>query len=327
MSTISSSKPKTSYIPDDSILPCISFLNTSDLGNLCQVQKEWQKLFDGPRGQILWKEASIREGVPIVQGENRIHKDDFKFLRPITVNKKTFERYLGELVGDVPLMRADLFARLKKSKDPFEPKKFQKNNYIVLIDPAALKITVSPNRPLAMDATGTLVEVPVAERANIPPHELIVPFSFKNFKALVTYFPVGKVNRPVFREHLLDDNLDFFNQCNAPSVQNSILIMRKKNVIRDDIQVTNCGWEITTLRERTVYNSIKILKTGKCLEKKGQSILFVRSAERLNVVGTCNIPLIGHFIPKIGLSLGQTNGTYYSGIVPCIHAEVPKKSN
>ncbi|MES2200105.1 MAG: hypothetical protein V4489_08070 [Chlamydiota bacterium] len=56
-------------------------------------------MIDGPEGRVLRKEAPIREGVPIIQGKYRNHKDDFKLLRRITVNKKTFERYLGKLVG------------------------------------------------------------------------------------------------------------------------------------------------------------------------------------------------------------------------------------
>ncbi|MES2199115.1 MAG: F-box protein, partial [Chlamydiota bacterium] len=318
-------------LPNESFLLCISFLETtSDLGSSCRVSKVWKKLIDSPQAQVFWKEASIREGVPMVQGENRDHKDDFRFLRSITISKKVIGKYLGEVVGDVPLMSEDLFIRLKTEKDSFEPKKSQRKTHVVIIDPSALKITVSPNRPLDTDATGILVAVPFAKRTKIVPKELTVPFTLRNIKMLATYPLAGKENGPVF-----DSNSwpEVFNLCNIPPDRNKILIMRRKVVAKNSFFYGNTGqnafvtkrtWKVVSIRQRGFYDAIEILKTGKCPDGRNPRT-HARSAQRVRWNGRYYNAEIGGFTP--GLGVGFTGSDYaspHAGVVPGIYAEVPE---
>ncbi|MES2199319.1 MAG: hypothetical protein V4489_04045 [Chlamydiota bacterium] len=127
-------------------------------------------------------------------------------------------------------MREDRFIGLRYAQDFFEPKKSKRNTHVVIVDPSKLKITVSPNRPLKLDATGTLEEVPDAERALIVPQEITIPFSFKNLRMLATYPLARKENGPVFSKNSWSE---VFEQCNISSDQNRIIIMREGTVARD----------------------------------------------------------------------------------------------
>jgi len=244
------------YVDEGSFGHCMSLLTLEDLSRSCSVSKSWRSFIDSSNGQFLWKNLSLREGVPVVEGKDRNYRGEFKFLRPITIGGRTIARYLGEIVGEVPRMRQDRFLDLRDSQDFFEPGTNKRDTHVVLVDPAFLKITTGPTRPLALDKSGTLVEVPDAERAGIAPKELTVPFSFNNLKALAKYPLAGMENGPVFDPR---SEAEVFNQCNAPSDQNRISIMRREVVAREmpfigddgqNAQVTNQRREVMTVRLR-----------------------------------------------------------------------------
>ncbi|MES2200223.1 MAG: hypothetical protein V4489_08660 [Chlamydiota bacterium] len=338
MSAISSS-PNSSHrgiyhISGDSLQRCIGFeeKTTSDLNSLRLVNKVWKGVIDGPEGRVLWRRVSIGEGVPIVQGESRDHKDDFRFLLPITISSRIIGKYLGEVVGEVPLMREDVFTRLKHEKDSFEVRKFQRDTHVVIVDPSKLKITVSPNRPLRLDATETLEEVPVAERDQIVKAELTIPFSFKNLRMLAAYPLAGKEKGPVFEG---ESAPEVFELCNTPLDQNGILIMRRKVVGRNRVfngeqgqnaLVTNRGWKVVTVRQRGFYDAIEILKTGTCSDNRAP-YTYARSAERISQeVEEATVGIIGGFAPNVGVFLSSSYGASVGscGVVPGVSAEVPQ---
>lgn len=316
----------------DSFGRCMGLLTIEELSRSCLVSTSWRLFIDTANGQFLWKNASIREGVPVVEGKDRNYKDEFKFLRPITIGGRTIARYLGEIVGEVPRMREDRFLELRDSSDFFEPARFKRETHVVLVDPAALKITTGLNRPLALDESRTLVEVPEAERTKIVPEELTVPFSFKNLKALAKYPLAGMENGPVFNQTSVGA---VFDQCNAPSNQNGILIMRKEVVARNtpfngdhgqNAQVTNNrSWKVMTVRQRGFYDAIKILETGTCPDSQ-DPFTYVRTAERVARFGATDYPAaIGGFAPGVGVDV-NVNGDAFAypgvGLVPVGPAEV-----
>jgi hypothetical protein len=180
-----------------------------------------------------------------------------------------------------------------------------RETHVVIVDPSALKITVSPNRPLAPDVTGTLVEVPAHERAGIIPTEITVPFSFKNLKMLATYPLAGMENGRVFNS---DSSPTVFNQCNASQDRNRILIMRKEVVGRNmpfdgkNVLVTSCGQRVVTVRERAFYDAINILKTGTCPDNR-TPWTYARSAEFVHINGFNYRAAIGGFAPGAGVSV------------------------
>lgn len=318
------------YIAQDSFGDCMSFLTIEELARACLISKSWRSFIDSPNGQFLWKNVSLREGVPVVEGQDRNYKDEFRFLRPITIGGKAIARYLGEIVGEVPRMRQDHFLELRSSQDSFEPAKFRRDTHVVLVDPAVVKITVSPNRPLALDESGTLVEVLGAKRAMIAPKELTVPFSFNNLKALAKYPLAGIKNGPVFDS---SSEAEVFNQCNAPSDQNRVLIMRKEVVARNTpftgdhgqkAQVINQRCEVMTVRLRAFYNAIMILKNGTCPDSQNP-LTYVRSAEHVSFGTTTYKAGIGGFVPGVGVRVYSyllEHPLCHVGIVPVSPAEI-----
>ena len=310
----------------------MSFLNAEDLSRSCRVCKSLQALIDSPDGQEHWKTISEKEGVPLVEvvkGRPIDYKGDFRFLRPITISGKIIGRYLGEVVGKVPRIRLDSFLRLKQSQDSFEPARPMRETHVVIVDPSALKITVSPNRPLDLDETGTLVEIPVAERAQIVNRDLIVPFSFKNLRMLAAHPLAGGENTPVFDPNSWSE---VFDQCNAPSAQNGILIMRREVVARNlpfdgehgqQALVRSRGWEVVTVRQRGFFNTIKILETGTCSDGRAPWT-YARGPEIVHWQGEDYEAALGGFAPRVGVFVSYH---YYFvrvsvGVVPGGPAEV-----
>jgi hypothetical protein len=294
---------------------CVSFLTTEEIGRFCAVSNSWKG-----QEQSLWKQASINEGVPIVEGEGRNYKDDFRFLRPITISNKVFKELLGgEAAQKIPRMREDRFFELKYSQDFFEPGKLKRETHVVVVDPSALKITVGPHRPLALDATGTLISTHW-----FPKKKITVPFSFKNLKMLTTRPLAGMENGPVFNPN---SNYDFFNQCNAPPNLNKILIMRKAVVgggmpfEAQKALVTSYGQRVVTVRERALYNAVEILKTGTCPDLS----TYARSAEPVHSDGRDYKAAIGFFAPKYGLYIGGSSVGFASidlGVVSGVFADL-----
>jgi hypothetical protein len=303
-------------------------LKGRDFAKSREINKSYKESIDGPLGQVLWKQVSIDEGIPVVEG-TRNYKDDFLFLQPITISSKVIRRYLGEVVGKIPHMREDCFNQLRYSQDFFEPGRLMRETHVVIVDPSALKITVSPKRPLVPDATGTLVEVPVNKRAKIARREITVPFSFKNLKMLATYPVAGMENGPVFAPK---SNLEVFDLCNTPPAQNRIPIIRKEVVGRGMFfgggqgqykLVTSYGQRVVTARERVFYDAIQILKTGACPDRRTPWTC-ARSLETLHLHGRNFRVVIGSFSPGVGVDV------YYDfdfadddfGVVSGVFAEV-----
>ncbi|MES2200224.1 MAG: hypothetical protein V4489_08665 [Chlamydiota bacterium] len=330
MSTIVDSL-RSSRLPPDQVLSnrelihqYAAYLELAEIGGLCRVSKVWNESIRGSDGRLFWKSISIREGIPVVQGEYRDHQDDFRFLLPITISGRIIGKYLGKVDGEVPLMSKVHFLKLKSLQDDFEPTKCRRDTHVVIVDPSKLKITVSKDRPLRLDASGTLEEVPSLERALIEKAELTVPFSFKNLKMLTTYPLSRKGNGPVFDK---GSGPAVFEQCYTPPDQNRILIMRREvvgtnrlfNSERDqNALVTNRGWKVVTVRQRGFYDAIEILKTGTCSD--GQAPwTYARSAER-----DCKVA-IGGFASSVGVLVSHNYGFAHDfvGVVPGVFAEVP----
>jgi hypothetical protein len=314
---------------------CMSYLaTTEDLVQFCLVSKNWKSFIDGKRGSFLWKHACVGEGIPLVEGKDRDYKKDLAFLRPITISGKTIAKYLGKVVGPIPNMRADLFLELSNSNDFFQTNKYKRTTHTVLVNPVALEIEIGPDNPIKLDeASGTLTAIPLSEQEGITPRKLIVPLSLANLTLLTRNPLAGIQNGPVFHFPMPLEVIDHFG---APPSHNQLYLMRNQSVLTNrcfpcqKAGVEQHRWEITGVRLRALYDTIKILQTGTCPDtlnpartrNPGQ---FVRTSE-------CAPPpfppnhhaIIGDYSYGHGLDLLMTNSLARHGIavVPGISAEV-----
>jgi hypothetical protein len=147
---------------------------------------------------------------------------------------------------------------------------------------------------------------------------------------LATY-PLRKLgSNPVFARDPVPEVMD---QCNEPPNLNRILIMRKEVVGMDmsfdgeqgqHALVANHGWEVVTVRQRAVYDSMKILKTGTCPDAEAPRI-YVRSAESIRQEGR-NYLAYTSFMHSAGLDFcGDRDFPDRGiGVVPGVFAEVQK---
>ncbi len=143
---------------------------------------------------------------------------------------------------------------------------------------------------------------------------------------LATYPIAGMENGPVFESRA---NIEVFNQCNTSQDRNRILIMRREVVGRNryfdgqNALVTSYGQRVVTVRERAFYDTINILKTGTCPDKRAPRS-FARSAELVRIGGFNYIAVVGGFAPGAGVYVYYRSdfANRYSGVGPGASAEV-----
>ena len=83
----------------DSLVEIFKFFNISELGQLCRTTQDWRRVLNAETGQDLWRHISIREGVPLVEkGKSENPKEEFRFLRSLTLSHRIMGRHLGEVV-------------------------------------------------------------------------------------------------------------------------------------------------------------------------------------------------------------------------------------
>jgi len=229
-------------------------------------------------------------------------------------------QYLGEIVGELPRMDERCFSKLCSEQ--------MCNNYVVVVDPAYLQITVGPERPFSLDTSNNLVIAPDKVRSEIRQQELIVPFTLKNLMTL-TCFPLKRVsNGPVFDERC---DTEVIEPCNAAPTRNSLLIMGKVaqaarlNTTEQAHKVNQHGFKAATVRQRAIHNAIRILKTGINPE---QYWMIVRSPESVNANNNVVYPVLGEFGKDLGMSIygdaGQAKPRV--GFVPMLEAAARSKT-
>src|SRR5271155_2879953 len=107
------------------------------IGRCESVCKGWN---ESCKSQEIWLRLSVRERIPFVEGKDRDRRADFQVLYPITISGKRISRFLGELVGEIPLISAVVFSVLN-APDPFEDGKLMKDTWeFVVVYPLVKRI-------------------------------------------------------------------------------------------------------------------------------------------------------------------------------------------
>jgi hypothetical protein len=306
----------------------VSFVGPKELCALEQVCREYNKWSkDG------WKMVSATEGIPQVanlDGTARASpKEDFKVLYPITLSGMMIGEVFGRVVGVVPALSQHWFDMISQA-DPYEEKKKFEENFCVLVDPAFIERHVDQDTPLALDATGALVEV---EKDQVKAGDLTIPFSLKNLIMLSQYPLKGKEHLPVFLER---DWLDPANKASPPPSKIGVRIMRKLAIDEDfdlsfqksAIDRAHRGFSLTPIRIRAIFDAFSILTTGTCPDRDQEDInpcVFMRSDEESGSVGSRSYPLmIGRFEQGKGVKVAAYFGHAYAdiGVVPGAKADV-----
>jgi hypothetical protein len=304
----------------------VECLELSDIAHAASVCKGWNQLFGD---QNLWKFLFEREGIPLVSsrsGRERNYRDDFKVLYPMTISSKIISQFFGKVIEKVPPISEERFNELKQP-DPFEKSKSKAENYFFIVMPTVIARTVTA---LALNDLGNLIESPEQENEQNPAEkrELKIPLSLQNIKVLCSYPLKGKENMPVFDEN---SAAEVFKQCGACPDKISVYFMRRhvaeqsrgKSYPDQEKLVKEEGFEVTPLRARVLFNSLKILQDGTCPDARNP-LTYARSPDIVHYGNNAAYhSIVGGFALRAGAHvLFSYFDSDFVGVVPGGSAEV-----
>lgn len=230
-------------------------LPTAGLLTSSQVCTTWKQLADQPS---IWESHSINENIPVVAGEKRDHKSDFRILRSITVGFTQIGRIFGECLGKMPKINPIVFALLTQP-DPWEPEKTMAQTFVFVVVPKAFKKAFEQGlfNNLAENGDGFKNVDPA--QAKILQEDMEVPCSHKN----IVLLSGGKI-------FTAGTTVKYFDECNSVSEDVHIYFMRKvaplqtrsKN-LQGQIGVLN-DFENVPLKVRMLSNAVEFAETKTC---------------------------------------------------------------
>ena len=300
------------------------YLEPSDIAHASQVCKQWKLVFSD---QNLWKALSKKEGIPLVKranGEVLNCKETFQVLYPITLSGRKISQYIGTVYEEIPYISEERFNELNEP-DSYETGKLKKETWVFVVVPSYVLRTASQDTPLALDEEGNLVEN--QQTAATEKKQLKISLSLKNLKILCSYPLRGKENTPVFDE---DSSAEVFNQCNTCPDKVRVYFMRKHiadqsrgmNYFNQVELVKRHGFEVTPLRERSLFDSITILDSGTCPDDRNPPT-YARNPDTVRNGGRVYQSVIGGFT-RSGVLVSCSNDAFVGiGVVPGVPAEVP----
>jgi hypothetical protein len=298
------------------ILPCdlrlgvIEYLDdVRAIGRLAKLSRSWNWVL---ADRNLWIKLSSREGVPLVEGEGRSVRCDFRILYPMTVGGVR-PQDIGAIFGRVvtlPKMSPVVFDKIVASPEI-------RREFVIVNFPNEVEVSVGPERRFVLDEQGRLQRATGPIEAGV----IVCSLSMHNMRFLCS----GSFNSNSFP--------DAFEQCNN-SLEAGCFVMRKE--VPDDTRnkswaeqkalLKSRGCVATPLEARTLFDLICIINTGRCFDGQQNPRTFVRAAPQTSKhLGNETLwPwAVGGFAPGVGLGIINYFYDYGSvGVAPCVSAEV-----
>lgn len=305
------------------------YLEPKDIGRLGRVCKKYNAWLNKPD---IWIQASEREGVPLVAGEKRNRRADFRILYPITISGRMIGELFGKVIGKVPPISEYCFDNFAQNMaDPFETNKLFKDNFVVLVDPSLIERSVDKKTPLTIDKAGNLREATPDE---VVEQTLTIPFSLRNMYMLSKHPLKNKEDLPVFRQDCrptIELSTSYPNQVGVRIMRRSAL--SKKMGLCFDSQAASIqrfapcqGFEPETVRRRALFDAVSILNTGTCPDEFDEVDDFMIS-ESITVENIeANRLKIGCSTMTRGLEVYSSNNFNGDRVVPGCSAEFPGPS-
>jgi hypothetical protein len=255
------------------------FLDLKEIGNCAQVSKAWSRAMDD---YVIWLSLFEREKIPLIEGRKLKAKEDFKFMRPITVSKRD-AAYFGEFVGKAPVMSEKTFKRLKFEKDAFEPTKDNHETHVVVVEPTHFL------RPYDPDLSKRLLENGDFSPDNIIDQKtMMIPNSTKNLiilaeeswnssTNLITVAEESwKNDKELYDEYTVNGLPEILKECNKVSKMVNVHVLRidspkitaalKYSHQRQLLQKRD--YEVAPFSPRFYFNMLQLFKMGTCPDHK-----------------------------------------------------------
>ena len=305
----------------------LEFLEIADFARISQVCKSWNDFIKTP---IIWRKLFKKEGIPLVDGPERNYREDFKTLYSITISGRIIGKLFGEVVGPISPISEKVFNKLQ-DLDPYEKGKFKRETFVFVVDPHLIRRTIDKGALLALDESGNLIEYTSnsTETGTAEKQVLEIPFSAPNHWVLCSHPLSGKENMPVFDKGY---DPDVFKQCAPCPDRNRVWFMRKcvaeqtrrESYAEQKKLVEAQGDEVTPLRVRALFDSVKILTSRTCPDNNDpQAFTFARTSDTVRCGNKVHQLVIGGFAPYRGMHADDDYGHEgHSGVAPGIPADV-----
>ncbi len=292
----------------------LSWLPTDSLCVFGRVCKPWKAIADQP---AIWENHSTQQNIPVVKGENRNYKSDFRVLREITVGFNQLEPIFGQCIGMMPKIARGVFDFLQQP-DKFEPRKTIGQTCVFVVVPKAFKKAFEEGLLLDLFVSGDGFKDVDLEKAMILKDDMEIPCSNKNIFVLDR------------KKHF---NFPDFTKCNSVADDVHIYLMRKMapaqtcNLICEaqETLLKQNGFEmIVPLQVAMLAKSVEFAETKKC------SSIDTRTSDVFDGnFGKCNV-VIGFLEEKGRLRVDAMQchqGAHGAqlGAVPCIRADAEKE--
>lgn len=307
-------------IHNDILGVIFSQLTTNALLASTQVSKSWQLFADQP---AVWEAHSKQQNIPVVKGENRNYKTDFRVLHKITIGYNQLGPIFGKCIGKMPKIAQKVFDLLQQP-DPFEPEKTIGKTCVFVIVPKLFKRAFEEGllNDLAISGDG----FKKIDLAKAKQDHMEIPCSNKNIFLLANH-PLKEGMGKVFH-----GNPEALDKCNAIANDVHIYLMRKYTPkqtcqLHRDVQealLKTCGFQMVPLNVRMLANAVEIAETERCSDRD-PNVREVRTADVIKNPHEVNAT-IGNFIIDRGLIINTQHcvprvSGLSIGAVPCILAD------
>ncbi len=217
---------------------------------------------------VIWLSLFEREKIPLIEGRKLKAKEDFKFMRPITVSKRD-AAYFGEFVGKVPVMSEKTFKRLKFEKDAFEPTKDNHETHVVVVEPTHFLRPFDPNLSQRLLENGDFSPDNIIDQKT-----MMIPNSTKNLIILAE--ESWKNDEELYDEYTVNGLPEILKECNKVSKMVNVHVLRidspkitaalKYSHQRQLLQKRD--YEIAPFSPRFYFNILQLFKKGTCPDHK-----------------------------------------------------------
>ncbi len=238
------------------------FLDLKDIGDCAQVSKAWSRAMDD---YGIWFPMFENEKIPLIEGRILKAKEDFKFMRPITVSKRA-AACLGEFVGEVPVMSEKTFKRLKE-RDVFDPTKYNGETHVVVVEPTHFERDLTPDL-----YRGFIQKDSVPQNDPLPPPGITIAIPYSAANVMMLGKEAWKHNETVLADTEVDKILKV---CDKVSTTVNVYVMRiispeQTEQLKYRLQkqyLEKKGYEVAPFGPRFYLNMIKLLNEGTCPDK------------------------------------------------------------
>ena len=261
------------------------YLTLRDVGSCFQVNKAWHETINNQL--TIWLTMFDNEKIPTIPSRPNTVKEDFFFMRKITLSKR-HAAPIGVFVGEVPPISEKTFCFFKYGKDRFIPTKYNDQTHVVIVEPTHF---IVPYDAAFLNSFHCLFDVDAYSGDNedfeyrVDGDDIEIDEAKTTMKIPYSWYSVMQLGLESWSKMHMDGGLFFgrdidkdvsriFKETVKVSKTVNVYIMRidppeivrnQKYSIQKQILKAK-GYEVAPLTPRIYFNMIEYFSKGKCVD-------------------------------------------------------------